>query len=345
MRRSQLMALWDICSLKDIEEARSILKPYIRRTPLIKSNFLSQSIAQGKVYLKLENMQYTGSFKFRGACNKIYHLSPEEKSRGVITVSAGNHAQGVALTSQLLGIPSKVVMPENAPYMKQVASKGYGADLILHGNNFNQARLYTEELVENHALNFIHPYDDPLVIAGQATIGLEILDDLWNVDTVVVPVGGGGLISGLSLALKSFNPSIHIIGVQAENVHGMASSFEEGKLTSHRLSSTLADGCDVETPGQLTFEFVSSLVDEFILVSEFEIEQAMRMLMQRAKTVTEGAGALSTAALLSGKINPKWIKDKNTVVLISGGNIDLDRISGVLENIMTPVDTSRGMVG
>ncbi|UPQ85711.1 bifunctional threonine ammonia-lyase/L-serine ammonia-lyase TdcB [Ignavigranum ruoffiae] len=342
---NELRNIQDICSLKDIEEAKAIIRPYIRKTPLIRSTFLSQSVAEGNVFLKLENMQYTGSFKFRGANNKINHLSSEQKNRGIIAVSAGNHAQGVALSCQQLGIDATVIMPLQAALTKQAATKGYGAKVILEGDNFNDSRLYMEKLAAEKNLTIVHPYDDPYIIAGQGTIGLEILDELWNVDTVIVPVGGGGLISGIAIALKSFNPGIHLIGVQAENVHGMAKSVAEGQITPHRTNSTLADGCDVKVPGNLTFEIVSNLVDEFVLVNEVEIEQAMRMLMQRAKTVTEGAGALSTAALLSGKIDSKWIKNKNTVALVSGGNVDLEKISGILEHIMTPVDTSKGIVG
>lgn len=222
-----------IVSLGDIEEAKASIKPFISRTPLIKSMYLSQSITKGNVFLKLENMQFTGSFKFRGASNKINHLTDEQKEKGIIAASAGNHAQGVALTAKLLGIDATIVMPETAPQAKQQATKGYGAKVILKGKNFNETRLYMEELAKENGMTIVHPYDDKFVMAGQGTIGLEILDDIWNVNTVIVPVGGGGLIAGIATALKSFNPSIHIIGVQSENVHGMAESFYKRDLTEH----------------------------------------------------------------------------------------------------------------
>ena len=274
-------------------------------------------------------MQFTGSFKFRGASNKINHLTDEQKEKGIIAASAGNHAQGVALTAKLLGINATIVMPETAPQAKQQATKGYGAQVILKGKNFNETRLYMEELAKENGMTIVHPYDDKFVMAGQGTIGLEILDDIWNVNTVIVPVGGGGLIAGIATALKSFNPSIHIIGV----------------LTEHRDDSTIADGCDVKVPGEQTYEVVKHLVDEFILVTEEEIEHAMKDLMQRAKIITEGAGALPTAAILSGKIDKKWLEDKNVVALVSGGNVDLTRVSGVIEHGLNIADTSKGVVG
>ena len=201
-------------------------------------------------------------------------------------------------------------MPETAPQAKQQATKGYGAQVILKGKNFNETRLYMEELAKEIGMTIVHPYDDKFVMAGQGTIGLEILDDIWNVNTVIVPVGGGGLIAGIATALKSFNPSIHIIGVQSENVHGMAESFYKRDLTEHRDDSTIADGCDVKVPGEQTYEVVKHLVDEFILVTEEEIEHAMKDLMQRAKIITEGAGALPTAAILSGKLIKNGLRIK-----------------------------------
>lgn len=249
------------------------------------------------------------------------------------------------MTAKLLGIDATVVMPEEAPLAKQQATAGYGANVVLHGTTFNDSRLYMEQLAAEKGLTIVHPYDDREVMAGQGTIGLEILDAIWNVDTVIVPVGGGGLISGIATALKSFNPSIHIIGVQSENVHGMTASFEAGTITSHHADFTLADGTDVAIPGELTFPVVQNLVDEMILVSEKEIATAMKDLMQRTKIVTEGAGALPTAALLSGKIDPQWLTDKNIVALVSGGNVDLTRVSGIIDQLFHPADTSKGVVG
>ncbi|OFJ76160.1 bifunctional threonine ammonia-lyase/L-serine ammonia-lyase TdcB [Staphylococcus sp. HMSC056G08] len=342
---STVMQTEKYCNIQDIKEAKMMIRDYVRKTPLIQSMFLSNDITGGDVYLKLENMQFTGSFKYRGALNKILHLTEEQKEKGIITASAGNHAQGLALTGKLLGIKATVIMPEEAPIAKQEATRGYGAEVILKGETFNDSRLYMEQLAKETGKKIVHPYDDNEVMAGQGTIGLEILDSIWNVNTVIVPVGGGGLISGVATALKSFNPSIHVIGVQAENVHGMAESVKQGKITSQFTAHTIADGTEVAIPGEKTYEVADKLVDEFILVTEDEISNAMRHLMQRAKIITEGAGALPTAAILSGKIDPKWLKNKTTVALVSGGNVDLTRVSHIIDTLLEPADTSEGVVG
>ncbi|EEN03142.1 L-threonine ammonia-lyase [Bacillus thuringiensis IBL 4222] len=276
-------------------------------------------------------MQLTGSFKFRGAFNKISQLTNEEKERGVIACSAGNHAQGVALSSHLLGIKSKIVMPTSAPQAKVDATRGYGSEVILYGDTFDDAKAKCEEIIKETGETYLHPYDDVEVMAGQGTIGLDILDDMWDVDTVIVPIGGGGIISGIAVALKSFNPSINIIGVQAENVHGMKASYDAGEIVSHYKAPTIADGCAVKIPGNLTFEIVKNLVDEIVTVSEEELEVAMKDLLQRGKAVVEGAGALATAALLAGKVD-KYVQGKKVVAVISGGNVDLKRISSVCEH-------------
>ncbi|PTJ92912.1 bifunctional threonine ammonia-lyase/L-serine ammonia-lyase TdcB [Staphylococcus simulans] len=342
---STVMQTEKYCNIQDIKEAKMMIRDYVRKTPLIQSMFLSNDITGGDVYLKLENMQFTGSFKYRGALNKILHLTEEQKEKGIITASAGNHAQGLALTGKLLGIKATVIMPEEAPIAKQEATRGYGAEVILKGETFNDSRLYMEQLAKETGKTIVHPYDDNEVMAGQGTIGLEILDSIWNVNTVIVPVGGGGLISGVATALKSFNPSIHVIGVQAENVHGMAESVKQGKITSQFTAHTIADGTEVAIPGEKTYEVADKLVDEFILVTEDEISNAMRHLMQRAKIIAEGAGALPTAAILSGKIDPKWLKNKTTVALVSGGNVDLTRVSHIIDTLLEPADTSEGVVG
>lgn len=333
----------DICDIKDIEEAKGIIGKYARKTPLIQSMFLSRNVAHGDVFLKLENMQLTGSFKFRGANNKINHLTDEEKKRGVITASAGNHAQGVALTGKLLGIDTTVVMPDEAPQLKRDATRGYGAEVDIHGATFDDTHQWMNERAEKEGKTIVEPFNDKYVIAGQGTIGLEILDEIWNVDTVIVPVGGGGIISGIATALKSFNPSIHVVGVQSENVHGMEASVEAGKITTHHDDFTLADGTDVATPGDLTFPIVQNLVDEIVLVSEDEIAMAMKDLMQRTKICVEGAGALPTAAIESGKIDKKWLENKKTVALVSGGNVDLQRVSKIIDHFLAPVGTKKGI--
>ncbi len=318
-------------SINDILEAKKRLSGYIYKTGMPRSNYLSEC-CKGEIFLKFENMQRTGSFKIRGAFNKLSSLTEEEKRKGVVACSAGNHAQGVSLSCAILGIDGLVVMPTGAPKSKVAATMDYSAEVILHGDNFNDTIAKVKEIVEQEGRIFIPPYDDEQVIAGQGTIGLEILEDLYDVDNVIVPIGGGGLIAGIALAIKSINPTINIIGVQAENVHGMAASFQQGELTSHRVAATLADGCDVSYPGKITFEIVRNLVTDIILVSEEEIQNSMVALIQRNKVVTEGAGALATAALLSGKLD-SYIKGRKTVSVISGGNIDLSRVSQVTGSV------------
>lgn len=319
-----------LLDITDIKKAKEILDVNARKTPLVKSFYLTSKTG-GEIYLKLENMQLTGSFKFRGAFNKISQLTNEEKERGVIACSAGNHAQGVALSSHLLGIKSKIVMPTSAPQAKVDATRGYGSEVILYGDTFDDAKAKCEEIIKETGETYLHPYDDVEVMAGQGTIGLDILDDMWDVDTVIVPIGGGGIISGIAVALKSFNPSINIIGVQADNVHGMKASYDAGRILEHYEAPTIADGCAVKIPGNLTFEIVKNLVDDIVTVSEEELEVAMKDLLQRGKAVVEGAGALATAALLAGKVD-KYVQGKKVVAVISGGNVDLKRISTVCEH-------------
>ncbi|MGL4589838.1 MAG: bifunctional threonine ammonia-lyase/L-serine ammonia-lyase TdcB [Mycoplasmatales bacterium] len=317
-------------SINDIKDARKNLEGNSRKTPLVKSFFLS-NLKQGEIYIKLENMQLTGSFKFRGAFNKISSLTAEEKAKGVIACSAGNHAQGVALTAKLLGIHAKIVMPSSAPQAKVDATRGYGAEVILAGETFEDAKAKAEEICATSGEIFIHPYDDEKVMAGQGTIGLEILDEMFDVDNVIVPIGGGGLIAGIAIALKSYNPNIKIIGVQAENVHGMKSSFDANELTFNYTAPTFADGCAVALPGEKTFMVTKELVDEIVLVNEEEIKRAMKDSMQRCKQIVEGSGALPTAAIIANKVD-KYLVGKKTVALVSGGNVSLTRVSEVVDH-------------
>lgn len=314
-------------NLDDIKMAQKRLAGKIYKTGMPRSNYLSEC-CKGEIYLKFENMQRTGSFKIRGAFNKLSSLTEAEKRKGVVACSAGNHAQGVSLSCAMLGIDGKVVMPRSAPKSKVAATTDYSAEVILHGDSFNDTIARASEIVEMEGRIFIPPYDDKMVIAGQGTIGLEILQDLYDVDNVIVPIGGGGLIAGIAMAIKSINPTIRIIGVQSENVHGMAASFFAGEIMNHRTSTTLADGCDVARPGALTFEIVRELVDDIVLVSEDDIRRSMVALIQRNKVITEGAGALASAALLSGKLD-EHIRGRKTVSIVSGGNIDLSRVSHI----------------
>ena len=294
----------------------------IYKTGMPRSNYFSER-CKGEIFLKFENMQRTGSFKIRGAFNKLSSLTDAEKTqrRGGLVLRA-------TMRKGMLGIDGKVVMPKGAPKSKVAATCDYSAEVVLHGDNFNDTIAKVSEIVEMEGRIFIPPYDDPKVIAGQGTIGLEIMEDLYDVDNVIVPIGGGGLIAGIAVAIKSINPTIRVIGVQSENVHGMAASFHSGEITTHRTTGTLADGCDVSRPGNLTYEIVRELVDDIVLVSEDEIRNSMIALIQRNKVVTEGAGALACAALLSGKLD-QYIQNRKTVSIISGGNIDLSRVSQI----------------
>ncbi len=323
-------------SVADIKTAHTVVSKEARKTPLVKSYYLS-AVAEGDIYLKLENMQLTGSFKFRGGYNKVASLTEAERNKGVIACSAGNHAQGVALASKLLGVKATIVMPETAPKAKVNATRGYGAEVVLSGATFDDAKKRCLEIMSETGQTFLDPFDDVEVMAGQGTIGIEILEDLWDVDTILCPIGGGGIISGISTAVKSFNPNVKVIGVQSENVHGMKASFDRGEITRHFVDATLADGCAVQVPGDMTFAVTKELVDDIVAVSESEIELAMKDLMQRGKAVVEGSGALPTAAVLSGKVD-RYIKGKKTVAIVSGGNVDLARVSDVCDNFIA-VDT------
>ncbi|MGC6769457.1 threonine ammonia-lyase [Enterococcus sp. LJL51] len=304
------------------------LKPHIIHTPLMPSNTMNQMI-DGEIFLKLENLQRTGAFKFRGAYNKLQQLSELEKSKGVIACSAGNHAQGVALAASLLGINARIYMPMTAPRTKIEATKAYGAEVVLAGETFDETKQMTIMEAEQSGELFISPFDDQEIIYGQGTIGLEILADLPDVDTIIVPIGGGGLIAGIVLAVKELHPEIQIIGVQSYQVHGMIRSIWAHKRIPNRTSRTLADGCDVALAGELTYEIVKNRIDETVLVEEQEIAEAVFFLALKEKVIAEGAGALSTAAVLSGKID-HLLKGKKTAVVVSGGNIDFSVLKEVL---------------
>lgn len=314
--------------LAGINAAAQTLQNLAIRTPLAPSNILSQEY-DGEIFLKLENLQRTGAFKFRGAYNKLHKLSEIEKQAGVIACSAGNHAQGVALAASLLGIRARIFMPVTAPLTKIEATKGYGAEVVLVGESFDETKELTIQEAQQTGEVFISPFDDRDVIEGQGTIGLEILADLPDVDNVIVPIGGGGLIAGIALAIKELRPETRIIGVQSYQVHGMISSLWAQQLVVNRTSKTLADGCDVALAGALTYELLHKRIDETVLVEEADIQRAIFYLALKEKVVAEGAGALSTAAILSGQIN-HLLKGKKTVAVVSGGNIDFSVLKGIL---------------
>jgi threonine dehydratase len=309
-------------NLKDVLQARQVVQSVVHQTPLDYSH--TYSVMTGnEIFLKLENLQKTGSFKLRGAYNKLCSLSSEEKKRGVVTASAGNHAQGVAYSSKRAGIKSTVVMPQKAPLAKIEATQNYGAQVILYGNTFDEAQDYALKLQNQNGASFIHAFDDPFIIAGQGTVGLEILDQLPDVDSIVCPVGGGGLISGIALAVKEKHPHLKLYGVQAARCPSMLSSLVAKKPLKISAMETIADGIAVKRPGKLTFEIISRYVDDLVTVSDEEIAQTMLYLLERSKQVVEGAGAAALASLLFGKFN---LKKQKVAVLVSGGNVDLARL-------------------
>ena len=303
-----------------IQAAYQRLKPIMIHTPLAPSNILSKE-KDGEIFLKLENLQRTGSFKARGAYNKLSSLTEAERSRGVIACSAGNHAQGVALAGSLLGIKVRIFMTLTAAKTKVEATQSYGAEVVLAGETFDETKQITLEAMKDSGEVFVSPFDDQAVMEGQGTIALEILADLPLVDNVIVPIGGGGLIAGIALAIKDLRPEVKIIGVQSYGVYGMIASIWQQKLVANRRNRTLADGCDVALAGELTYEVLKTRIDETVLVEEKDIEKAINYLALKEKVIAEGAGALSTAAILSGQID-HLLKDKKTVAIVSGGNID-----------------------
>lgn len=311
-------------TLDKIYHAAFVLKGIARTTDILSSSSLKPST---HMYLKTENLQVTGSFKVRGAYYKISQLTDEQKKAGVIACSAGNHAQGVALSATKNGIKSVVCMPDGAPISKVEATKGYGAEVVLVPGVYDDAYNKALELQKEKGYTFVHPFDDEDVIAGQGTIGLEILNQLENIDAVVVPIGGGGLISGVAFAIKSLKPEIKVYGVQAANAPSMYESIKKKEQITLDTVSTFADGIAVKHPGDNTFKLVSQYVDEVVTVSEDEIAMAILTLMERQKLIAEGAGATSVAAVLSDKVP---VEGKNVVCVVSGGNIDVNILSRVL---------------
>ena len=311
-------------TLDKIYHAAYVLKNVARRTDLIEAAALKSA---AHLYLKTENLQLTGSFKLRGAYYKISQLSEEQRQAGIIACSAGNHAQGVALAASRMGIRSVVCMPDGAPISKVEATKAFGAEVRLVKGAYDDAYAFACELQKQTGATFIHPFNDPEVIAGQGTIGLEILDQLPDVEAIVVPVGGGGLISGVAFAVKSLNPKVKVYGVQAENAASMVRSLGSGEALTLDTVNTFADGIAVKHPGDLTFEMCRQYVDEVVTVSEDEIASAILRLLEKQKVVAEGAGAVSVAAALSGKLP---VAGKKTVCLVSGGNIDVNILSRVI---------------
>lgn len=310
--------------LKNIEKAARNLQTIIHKTPLIKSDFFSKEYNMN-VYMKPENLQKTGSFKIRGAFNKICSLTDEEKEKGIISSSAGNHAQGVAYSARENKIKSTIVMPNITPLLKVESTKACGSKVVLTGDVYDDAYHHAIELANKEGLTFIHPFDDYQVICGQGTIGLEILSQLPEVDEILVPIGGGGLISGVALAAKALKPSVKIIGISPIGAMAMKISLEEGLVSRLAALKTIAEGVAVKQPGDLTFAFTKEYVDEIITVTDKEIMEAVLLLLEKHKIVAETAGAISLAALRKRSEN-----NKNIVSIISGGNIDVLTISEII---------------
>lgn len=315
-------------TLKDIQDARERIKDQIIKTPSTYSSTFSE-LTNCELYLKLENLQLTGAYKVRGALNRLQKLSDEEKKKGVIASSAGNHAQGVALAAKKCGIAATIVMPRTTPLSKVQGTKKFGANVVLHGDFYDDAYQKALDIQKEEGQTFIHPFNDADIMAGQGTIGLELHENIQDLECVVIPIGGGGLISGIAVALKSLNPNIRIVGVEAEQMAAMKASVEKGSLAIVPKQKTIADGIAVTTVKENTLEVVQKYVDEIVTVSEVEMAHAIMMLLETEKVLSEGAGAAAFAALTYGKI--KDLDHKKVAVIVSGGNIDLNFLSKVVE--------------
>jgi len=312
-------------TLDKIFQASVVLKDIVRSTSIVSTSGITDNC---ELFLKPENLQYTGSFKLRGSGYKIANLSDEEKAKGVIACSAGNHAQGVALAASKCGIKSLICLPDSAPISKVEATKGYGADVCLVNGCYDDAYQKALELKDEMGYTFVHPFDDEDVIAGQGTVGLEIVNEFADADAVIVPIGGGGLISGVAYAIKALKPSIKVYGVQAQGAPSMYNSVKHGNIECLKSVSTIADGIAVKQPGEHTYELIKDYVDDIALVSDDEIASAILTLIEKQKMIAEGAGAVSVAAAMFNKFP---IEGKKVVSLVSGGNIDVSILSRVIE--------------
>lgn len=315
----------------DIRAARERASGLARRTPLLPSSALSAATG-AHVSLKCENLQRTGSFKIRGAANRIAALSPEERARGVIAASAGNHAQGVAVAAREHAVRATIVMPHTTPLAKVEATRGYGADVLLHGDSYEDARHECERRAGEHGAMIIPAFDDPLIIAGQGTVGIEIAEELAGVSLVVVPVGGGGLAAGVAIAVKALVPAARVIGVQVEAAPGAARSRAAGRVLDIAPGPTIAEGIAVAGPSALTHELLQRYVDDIVLVDEDDVAEAMVLLLERSKLVVEGAGAASVAALMSARVRARG---ERVCAVLSGGNADINMIARVVEHGLT----------
>ena len=316
--------------LDDVLAARERLRDQVYYSPCARSEMLSKLTGQ-QVYLKLENLQMTGSFKERGALNRLSLLTKEEAARGVVAASAGNHAQGVAYHSTRLGIRSIIVMPLATPLVKVTATREFGAEVVLHGANYDEACTEALRLCESEGMVFVHPFDDPAVMAGQGTIGLEMMEQIASLEAVIVPIGGGGLVGGIACAIKETNPNIRVIGVEPARLPSMIDAIAAHEPVTIDASTTIADGIAVRRAGTITYPVVEQYVDEIVTVEEDEISSAILILLEREKTLAEGAGAAALAALLQGKTSLSNRKGVRVGVLVSGGNIDVTLLARIIE--------------
>ena len=315
-------------TIADVYRADKQLAGVVSKTKLIHSDYFSE-ISGNEVYLKPENLQHTGAFKLRGAYNKLSQLTEEERSKGVITASAGNHAQGVAYAAQKLGIKAIICMPATTPILKVEATRAYGVEVVLHGDSFDDAAAHSLELQKQHGYVYVHPFNDREVLLGQGTTALEIINELKDVDAILVPIGGGGFASGVALATKMVSPNVQVIGVEPENAACMKAALEADRIVTLDSADTVADGCAVKTAGELTFAFCKKYLDDIITVNEMEIMSALLSLIEKHKLIAEGAGVLSLAAL-----NKLPFKNKKVAAIVSGGNIDISTISTLIDKAL-----------
>ncbi|MCA9514217.1 MAG: threonine ammonia-lyase [Myxococcales bacterium] len=311
----------------DVESAREVIRGHTYLTPCAHSATLSR-MTGAKVYLKLENLQMTGSYKERGALNRIARLDDDERARGVVASSAGNHAQGVAYHATRLGIRSTIVMPTYTPLIKVTSTRRYGADVILHGDSYDAAYAEARRIADETGAVFVHPFDDPAIVAGQGTVGLELLEQNPYLDAVVVPVGGGGLIAGMAIALKAINPRIRVYGVESAAMPGMKRSLEAGHVVSIAAQRTLAEGIAVRRVGDIAFDICRQSVDDIVTVDDEEIASAVLTLLEVEKTVAEGAGAVALAALMAERLP---VKGKKVALVLTGGNIDVTVLARIIQ--------------
>ena len=314
--------------LKDVLAARERVRDALYLSPCARTETLSR-VSRTQAFLKLDNLQMTGAYKERGALNKLLTLGEAERARGLIAASAGNHAQAVAYHAGRLGISATIVMPETTPIMKVANTRGHGARVVLSGASYDEAYTEARRLEREEGLTFVHPFDDELIIAGQGTLGLEVVEQVPGLDAVLVPVGGGGLVSGVAVAVKALAPHVKVIGVEAEVLPCMQAAVEAGELVTLDAASTLADGIAVKRAGEITFEHVQLLVDDIVTVTEEEIASAILYLLEKEKTVAEGAGAVAVAALMHHKL--PQLEGKRVCSVISGGNIDVNVVARVIE--------------